>query len=98
MIAVERSWGLFFFGVAPDVMSHEGTNWDNTAAKAAVKRGIVDPHAAEHGDAIRLAEGAIAAGQQIGRRVQVEDRARACGGHFVHRTFDLVERGGGQGV
>ena len=24
---------LFFFGVAPDVMEHEGRNWENVAAK-----------------------------------------------------------------
>ena len=31
---------LFFAGVAPDVMRHEGTNWENLAAKSAVERGI----------------------------------------------------------
>ncbi len=38
---------LFFAGVAPDVMNHEGNNWDNLAAKAAVERGIP----LEHGEA-----------------------------------------------
>jgi caa(3)-type oxidase subunit IV len=32
--------GLFFWGVAPDVMNHEGLNWENVAAQAAVARGI----------------------------------------------------------
>lgn len=31
---------LLFAGVAPDVMRHEGRNWENLAAKAAVERGI----------------------------------------------------------
>ena len=30
---------LFFFAVAPDVMQHEGRNWENRAAMAAVERG-----------------------------------------------------------
>jgi caa(3)-type oxidase subunit IV len=38
---------LFVAGVAPDVMNHEGNNWDNLAAKAAVARGIDGDHAAE---------------------------------------------------
>jgi hypothetical protein len=24
--------GIFYFGVAPDVMQHEGVNWKNTSA------------------------------------------------------------------
>jgi caa(3)-type oxidase subunit IV len=31
---------LFFFAVAPDVMNHHGTNWQNVAAKAEVERGL----------------------------------------------------------
>lgn len=43
--------GLFFFGVAPDVMKHEGRNWVNMAAMAAVERGIpLDGEYAEEGD------------------------------------------------
>jgi hypothetical protein len=30
---------LFFFAVSPDVMQHEGRNWENRAALAAVERG-----------------------------------------------------------
>ena len=32
--------GLLFFFVAPDVMKHEGNNWTNLAAQAAVQRGM----------------------------------------------------------
>jgi hypothetical protein len=42
---------LFFFAVAPDVMQHEGRNWENRAAAAAVERGKKEGAAseAEHG-------------------------------------------------
>lgn len=36
---------LMFAGIAADVMNHEGRNWENLAAMAAVERGIEDPHA-----------------------------------------------------
>jgi caa(3)-type oxidase subunit IV len=40
--------GLYFFGVAPDVMEHSGQNWENLAAQEAVARGIaVEGHAEE---------------------------------------------------
>ena len=41
--------GLFFYGTSPDVMKHEGHNWDNQSAKAAVKRGmqVLEQHKAE---------------------------------------------------
>jgi caa(3)-type oxidase subunit IV len=35
---------LFFAGVAPDVMKHEGHRWVNDAALAATARGIEAPH------------------------------------------------------
>lgn len=35
---------ILFAGVAPDVMRHEGRNWENLAAKAAVERGIDGGH------------------------------------------------------
>lgn len=38
---------LMFAGIAPDVMNHEGRNWTNEAAQAAVERGI--PTEAEAG-------------------------------------------------
>ena len=44
---------LMFAGLAPDIMSHEGTNWENLSAKQAIERGI--PTEEEH-----EAEGAAA--------------------------------------
>jgi cytochrome c553 len=35
-----------FAGISTDVLNHEGRNWENVAAKAAIERGIQDPHAA----------------------------------------------------
>ena len=32
--------GLFWAGVAPDVMNHEGTNWVNVSAKEEVRMGL----------------------------------------------------------
>ena len=45
---------LFFFAVAPDVMKHEGQNWENYSAKEAVERGLEKPkghgdHSEDHG-------------------------------------------------
>jgi caa(3)-type oxidase subunit IV len=31
---------LFFFGIAPDVMKHDGLRWENVAAKDAIERGV----------------------------------------------------------
>jgi hypothetical protein len=39
---------LFFFAVAPDVMKHEGRNWENRAATAAVERGMREGEAGGH--------------------------------------------------
>lgn len=38
--------GMFFAGVAPDVMNHEGTRWENVAAKQAVIDGVAAGEAA----------------------------------------------------
>lgn len=48
--------GQFFFGVSADVMMHDGTNWENIAAKAEVERGLAaggghGAHGEAHGDA-----------------------------------------------
>jgi len=52
---------VFFAGVSPDVMHHEGDNWVNTAAKAEISR--VEKFAAEHkGGEERGPEGEGAAG------------------------------------
>lgn len=43
--------GLFFAGVAPDVMNHEGQNWRNTSAQAVVAAGMAAGLGEEgHGD------------------------------------------------
>ena len=46
---------LFFAGVAPDVMNHEGAGWENVAAKKAVIDGVKKgeeeaSHGGHHGD------------------------------------------------
>lgn len=47
--------GLFVGGVSPDVMKHDGANWKNSAADAAVQKGLHEApsehgeHGAEHG-------------------------------------------------
>ena len=42
---------LFFAGVAPDVMKHQGQNWENVAAEQEIERALeaqgVDPHTAK---------------------------------------------------
>ena len=45
-------------GVAPDVMNHEGNNWENLAAQAAVERGLGEGH--DETDAEEVAEVATA--------------------------------------
>jgi caa(3)-type oxidase subunit IV len=37
---------LFFFGIAPDVMKHEGTRWENYAAKEVIEHGLEEAEAA----------------------------------------------------
>jgi caa(3)-type oxidase subunit IV len=53
VLAVSLALMVLFYGaVAPDVQKHDGRNWVNEAAKAAVARGIPGPHhegAAAHG-------------------------------------------------
>lgn len=43
---------LLFFGVAADVMKHDGANWENVSAKEATARGIGGGHgeADAHGE------------------------------------------------
>jgi caa(3)-type oxidase subunit IV len=41
--------GLFWAGVAPDIMNHEGTNWSNESAKLETKLGLEKQHAAAAG-------------------------------------------------
>lgn len=35
---------LLFAGVAPDVMRHEGQNWQNVAAEAEIERALAEQH------------------------------------------------------
>ena len=39
---------LFFFGVAPDVMRHDGANWENLAAKEYIEHQLAHPPAESH--------------------------------------------------
>lgn len=43
---------LFFAGVAPDVMKHQGQNWENVAAKDEIQRGLEEEaaRAKQHGE------------------------------------------------
>ena len=47
LVATLALMALFYWGVAPDVMEHSGQNWVNTAAMAAVERGVGGEHAEE---------------------------------------------------
>jgi caa(3)-type oxidase subunit IV len=40
---------LFYFGIAPDVMKHEGHRWKNVAAEAEVQRGLAAAAQGDHG-------------------------------------------------
>ncbi len=40
---------LFFAGVSPDVMKHEGQNWENVAAKKEIERAL-EAEGAAHGE------------------------------------------------
>lgn len=40
---------VMFAGVAPDVLKHEGRNWNNVAAKASIKQHLDEQKAAGHG-------------------------------------------------
>ena len=69
---------LFFFAVAPDIMKHHGTNWDNDAAVAATARGIVPPR--KEGEAEEpAAEGPVWHGQYFGPATTPAPAAAASG-------------------
>jgi caa(3)-type oxidase subunit IV len=59
---------LMMAGISSDVLNHEGRNWENLAAQAAVERGIGDPHAEEvhEEEAGAVAEVAFNAGSMYG--------------------------------
>jgi caa(3)-type oxidase subunit IV len=46
---------LLVAGVAPDVMNHEGNNWENVAAQAAVERGLGGEHGEGAEEAVEVA-------------------------------------------
>lgn len=54
--------GIMIAGVAPDVLNHEGNNWENLAAKAAVERGLGEDHSEGEGNAEGGGEVVVAAG------------------------------------
>ncbi len=41
---------LFFAGVAPDVMKHDGQNWENVSAKAEIERALTEQGEAGHAE------------------------------------------------
>ena len=41
---------LMVAGISPDVLNHEGRNWENLAAQAAVERGVEGEYAEEEGE------------------------------------------------
>ena len=59
---------LFFAGVSPDVMNHEGTNWENVAAKAEIARALAEAEAGgghgTHGEAAAHGDEAAAHGDE----------------------------------
>lgn len=57
---------LYFFGVAPDVMRHEGQNWVNLAAQEAVERGISDAEHSEEAEHEESLADMLAAYPEIG--------------------------------
>lgn len=49
LVAMVALGALFVFGVAPDVMKHDGARWENTAAKSAVEKGLQESAHEGHG-------------------------------------------------
>jgi caa(3)-type oxidase subunit IV len=75
---------LFFFGIAPDVMNHSGTNWENVASQQWVEEGMAagEADAGHHGDAGHGDEGAghddeAEHGGEHGEEVGVGDESEA---------------------
>lgn len=52
---------VMFAGVAPDVLKHEGRNWNNVAAKASIQQHLDEQKAAGHGAHGEADKGAPAA-------------------------------------
>jgi caa(3)-type oxidase subunit IV len=72
MLAISLAFvALFFFGVSPDIMKHEGVRWTNDAALAAIARGI--PDAGTHGE--EGEHGAEAEGEGAAEEAPAEEPA-----------------------
>lgn len=56
---------LMMAGVSPDVLNHEGANWENLAARAATERGIDGEHAEAAEETVAEAEPAAFNVQQM---------------------------------
>ena len=84
---------LFFFAVAPDVMQHEGRNWENRAAAAAVERGMREGAAAEghHGPAHTEAPGGHHEEQRAAGDPQEEGAARQGGSQPQQSPGTMLE-------
>ena len=87
---------LLWGGVAPDVQKHQGTNWENVDAMAAVERGIAEPevhgddeHAEESGDAAEAghAEEAGRAEVSLVPTAKSTDNLLPGGYNFTHAAF-----------
>lgn len=87
--------GLFFFGVAPDVMKHEGNNWVNYSAMAAVERGIDGGDHGEEGEHADDAEHAEDEGE--GGEAAVVAEAPFDATQAYNQTCALCHGAGGAG-
>ena len=85
---------LFFFAVAPDVMHHEGRNWENRAAAAAVERGMKEGpeiEARHHGASHTEAPGAAHEAERAQGDPQGEGAARQGGGQPAQTPGTMLE-------
>lgn len=58
---------LMVAGVSVDVLNHEGNNWENLAARAAIERGVGGEHGGgDEGDGTEVVEARFNAGQTFG--------------------------------
>jgi caa(3)-type oxidase subunit IV len=77
--------GLLVAGVAPDVMNHEGSNWENLAAREAVERGVGGAHGEDEGEAAGSGGDAAAAAGESAAGTVAE-----AGGFNVEAAFASV--------
>ena len=86
---------LFFAGVAPDVMKHEGHQWINDAALAATARGIEAPH--HQGEAAGAEHAAAGAEEGASVAVGAEQAFDAKGAYATVCTTCHGPAGAGDG-